>query len=137
MPLPHPLVTSSSKSPFVSYFLNEVLSLSLKFKKYFISELLASPALDRYCTAVYWVVATMTSTGYGDIHGDNLLEMGKLSYITQLLEFNLKKTGWTHEFYLGEIPNYKPIRSLVYCPDILQFKSAIAGFSPNLSSLKT
>jgi len=48
-------------------------------RKYFISELLSSPALDRYCTAVYWVVATMTSTGYGDIHGVNLLEMGRLS----------------------------------------------------------
>ncbi|KAJ7372501.1 hypothetical protein OS493_019010 [Desmophyllum pertusum] len=44
-------------------------------------DLLDSPALSRYCTAVYWVVATMTSTGYGDIHGDNSLEMALASFV--------------------------------------------------------
>ncbi|XP_044173366.1 LOW QUALITY PROTEIN: uncharacterized protein LOC114949688 [Acropora millepora] len=38
-------------------------------------ELEVAPPLTRYCTAVYWAVATMTSTGYGDVHGHNLVEM--------------------------------------------------------------
>ena len=42
-----------------------------------ITELEVAPPLARYCTAVYWAVATMTSTGYGDVHGHNLVEMGK------------------------------------------------------------
>jgi len=53
--------------------------VDVNFEKYFISDLLDSPPLPRYCTAVYWVLTTMTSTGYGDIHGDNFLEMGKLN----------------------------------------------------------
>jgi len=44
-------------------------------------ELLNSPPLPRYCTAVYWVLATMTSTGYGDIHGDNFQEMALASFV--------------------------------------------------------
>lgn len=42
-----------------------------------ITELEVAPPLARYCTSVYWAVATMTSTGYGDVHGHNLVEMGK------------------------------------------------------------
>lgn len=47
----------------------------------FLTDLLDAPALSRYCTAVYWVVATMTSTGYGDIHGDSSSEMGEQKFL--------------------------------------------------------
>ncbi|XP_058949071.2 uncharacterized protein [Pocillopora verrucosa] len=46
-----------------------------------LEDLLDAPALSRYCTAVYWVVATMTSTGYGDIHGDSSSEMALASFV--------------------------------------------------------
>ena len=59
--------------------MSKCLSLRLKIGKYFVTELLNSPPLDRYSTAVYWVLATMTSTGYGDIHGHNFMEMGRLN----------------------------------------------------------
>ncbi|XP_068721896.1 uncharacterized protein [Montipora capricornis] len=44
-------------------------------------EMIAAPGLARYCTAAYWVVATMTSTGYGDIHADNTFEMALASFV--------------------------------------------------------
>lgn len=56
--------------------------------------------------------------------------------LTQLIKFKLEKTGHLMIFR-AENPSYKPIKSLVYCPDVLQFSSNIAEFSPNLSMLKT
>ena len=47
------------------------------FFSLFLAGLVDAPPLHRYCTAGYWVVATMTSTGYGDIHGDSNSEMGE------------------------------------------------------------
>ncbi|XP_074616516.1 uncharacterized protein LOC141875947 [Acropora palmata] len=44
-------------------------------------ELEVAPPLARYSTAVYWAVATMTSTGYGDVHGHNLVEMAFASCV--------------------------------------------------------
>ena len=61
-----------------------------------ISDLLDAPALSRYCTAVYWVVATMTSTGYGDIHGGNSYEMGKELFLLSSLEKFIKESRVRH-----------------------------------------
>ena len=73
----------------------------------FLADLLDAPALSRYCTAAYWVVATMTSTGYGDIHGDSSLEMGEdkftLMFKTILcgkLQFKLKCVTFNHLLFM-------------------------------------
>ena len=42
-----------------------------------ITDLVKESPMMLYCTSVYWVVATMTSTGYGDVHADNNIEMGE------------------------------------------------------------
>ncbi|XP_068721829.1 uncharacterized protein [Montipora capricornis] len=44
-------------------------------------DLVVAPAFSRYCASVYWVVATMTSTGYGDIHAHNTFEMALASFV--------------------------------------------------------
>ncbi|XP_068704187.1 uncharacterized protein [Montipora foliosa] len=44
-------------------------------------DLIEAPAFARYCTSFYWVVATMTTTGYGDIHAHNTYEMALASFV--------------------------------------------------------
>ena len=44
--------------------------------------------------------------------------------VTQLVKFNLKQ-GCLYMIFRAENQNYKPIRGLLYCPDILHLKSDI------------
>ncbi|XP_045801877.1 potassium channel KAT1-like isoform X3 [Trifolium pratense] len=46
---------------------------------------------DRYVTAIYWSIVTLTTTGYGDLHAENTIEM--LFDITYML-FNLGLTSY-------------------------------------------
>ncbi|KAF8391095.1 hypothetical protein HHK36_023395 [Tetracentron sinense] len=46
---------------------------------------------DRYTTAMYWSITTLTTTGYGDLHAQNTREM--LFYIFYML-FNLGLTAY-------------------------------------------
>ncbi|AES64187.2 inwardly rectifying potassium channel subunit [Medicago truncatula] len=46
---------------------------------------------DRYVTSIYWSIVTLTTTGYGDLHAENTIEM--LFDITYML-FNLGLTAY-------------------------------------------
>jgi hypothetical protein len=46
---------------------------------------------DRYVTSIYWSIVTLTTTGYGDLHAENTIEM--LFDITYML-FNLGLTSY-------------------------------------------
>ena len=48
-------------------------------------------AQHNYVDSVYWALATMTSTGYGDIHATNSIEKGYLLIIAEFISLKQKE----------------------------------------------
>lgn len=78
----------------------------------------------RYITSIYWSIVTLTTTGYGDLHAENTLEM--IFDIFYML-FNLGLTS----YLIGNMTNLV----VQGTSRTRNFVSSFIFFSPTISSL--
>ena len=63
---------------------------------------LAALCNDHYCSSLYWAVATLTSTGYGNLSARSVSYLKRLYQILWIVEVHgLTAVGIAHDYHLG------------------------------------